>query len=300
MEIFTRHPHNEEIPALELIWSAAFGREELACFFSCYYDPFMTIVATNDSVPVSAGYLLPVGNLICDGTRVPCAMIYAVSTLPGFRGCGYGASVTRELIKTSQDSNFPAVALCPSEDSLFEYYSARTGLRDCFYINERRISHVPADDSGAELLPVTVDEYRWLRSDLLKDVPHIEPDMRVLTYQGMLCRIFSGGLYRIDMDTGVSCAVIERQSDDVVWVKELLAPPERETDALPVITAAFPAREYFVRTPVRPSRITGEVRQTPGSTVRRFGMLSMPSASDSLFPVPAAPSSLPWFGFAFD
>ena len=294
MSILTCRPHPDDIPALQRIWAAAFGSGDLAGFFSFYFDPSMCVVAKCGDSPVSAGYLLPAGSYLdFDGPGAPCAMIYGVATLPEFRGQGFGAAVVRALIAEGHDSGYNAVTLCPAEDSLFDYYSARTDLRDWFYMHERRLTHAPANEINAGLMPVAAGEYDSLRSSLLAGVPHIATDLRALTYQAMLCRQYGGGFYSIDTKYGAACAVVERQSPDVVWIKELLSPAECENGALAVIAASYPAKEYIVRTPAPASPRSGQGSGNIDPSVRRFGMISTASTLHSQ-------SAPPWLGLAFD
>ena len=294
MSTLTRRPNHDDIPALRLIWKTAFGDGDLDGFFNHYYARDHCIVAVTNDTPVSAGYLLPAGSYLdCDGPGVPCAMIYGVATLPGFRGQGFGAAVVRGLIAEGHDSGYAAITLCPAEDSLFNYYSARTDLRDWFYIHERRHSYDPASNINAGLIPVAAGEYDSLRSNFLAGVPHIAPDIRALTYQALLCRQYGGGFYSIDTKNGAACAVVERQSPDVVWIKELLSPAECENDALAAIMSSYPAKEYIVRTPARSSPHSGQGSGNIDPSVRRFGMISTASTLHSQ-------SAPPWLGLAFD
>ena len=300
MEIQTRIPQVREVPVLKQIWKSAFGSDEIAGFFSYYFDPLMSIVAEYNKTPVSAGHLLPAGSLVCDRSTIPCAMIYGVATLPEYRNRGFGAAVVRELISKGNTSGYPAVALCPSEDSLFEYYSARTDLSDWFFVDEIKLSGAPADNTGTGLSSVTPDDYGRLRSSFLTEIPQIEPDSRVLTYQSEMCRQYGGGLFKINAKAGDACAVVERRSAEAVCVKELLAPPGCKKDAIEAIRSAFPALEYIIRTPVPGSQYDVNEPYTTGHAIRRFGMLSAPPTIDSKLSAIDSQYPLPWFGFAFD
>ena len=153
MEIITRTPRNGEMQALRRIWRSAFGAADESAFFGFYYAPEFCITAVCDDSPVAAGYLLPSGRLVCGGQSVPCAMVYGVAALPEYKSRGFGAAVTRELISLGRRTGFESIALCPSDDGLFEYYSARTALRDWFYVCERRSAISPGLNPLVKISP---------------------------------------------------------------------------------------------------------------------------------------------------
>ena len=124
-----------------------------------------------------------------------------------------------------------------------------------------------------------------MREGFLSNIPHIKPDLRAVEYQDLLCREFGGGLFKVELPDGISCAVVETHSGGRVLIKELLAPDGCEPHVLSAIAATFPAEEYIVRTPAQ--RETGQSR--------RFGMLAaFPALPD------AFNHALPWFGLALD
>ena len=284
MEAITRTPQSGETQALRRIWRSAFGSADESAFFDYYYTPEFCITAVCDGSPVAAGYLLPSGQLVCAGQSVPCAMAYGVAALPEYRGRGFGAAVTRELISLGHSAGFGAIALCPSSDGLFEYYSSRTTLRDWFYVRERRLAISPGLNP-AKLVKISAREYAELREGFLSNIPHIKPDLRAVEYQNLLCREFGGGLFKVELPDGVSCAVVEATSNAQMCIKELLAPDGCQRRVLSAVAAAFPANEYFVRTPAR--RRSGHCR--------RFGMLAVSFALPDAFN-----RAIPWFGLAFD
>ena len=336
METTTRHPAQNEIPALHHIWTTAFGSGDETVFFDHYFDPGMCFVADAGAAPVAAGYVFPAGDLLCCGNEpVACAMIYAVSTLPDYRGLGYGTAIVRDLIEAGHSSGYPAIALCPSDDSLFGYYSARTGLRDWFYVREKRYDGLATDDRGFQAAEISVDEYIRLRECILMHIPHIKPNQHSVIYQKKLCELSGGGLFSIETPSGPACAIVERRSENTVWVKELLLQGKDETGetmtgAAIAIASAFPAEEYIVRTPAAFSSTfssaCGQELQDEGRLnkgvddsslfthdntdkprapdeknaaiiAKRYGMLSAPAA---ILGKTGKNSSLPWLGLAFD
>ena len=320
-----RPSRNEDAAALHHIWKTVFGGGDEDLFFSSYYDPELCIVAEVNNTPAATGFILPVGNMVGGDRSVPCAMIYAVATLPEYRSRGFGKAIVNELISAGRAAGYPAIVLCPSEDSLFEYYSSRSELRDWFYTKEKTLdvplsvesmAEINHGSSTAKLISLDVEDYACLRKDLLSATPHIESDIKALSYQNSLCSQYGGGMFRTETTEGISCVTIERQTDGSVWVKELLTPDDSsyytETGTLTAIISKFPASRYVVRTPVKkeaafgsPGSIgvsayddrTNDIFITRDSVVRRFGMLtSVPGISD----IEYSKNALPWYGFAFD
>ena len=61
--------------------------DDITRFFDAYFSPECTLVIKPDGKPISAAYILPVGDLtLPDGVPVSCAMLYAIATLPGYPG----------------------------------------------------------------------------------------------------------------------------------------------------------------------------------------------------------------------
>lgn len=337
MGALTRQPDAGDMPALRHIWKTVFAGDDDEVFFDMLYDPGMCVAAWHGGALAAAGYLLPTGRFVCGGNSYPCAMIYAVATLPGYRGLGFGSAITRSLISLGRAAGYPAIVLRPATDSLFEYYSKRTEMKDWFYAVERRFEKPPgatstpasgyenrwAEKEGVEpsqaSIPkrghgtgpgkIGVKEYIRLRESLLGGLPHIEPDQLIVEYQGLLCRKYGGGLYKAETPGGTSCAVVEPDRDGTVWIKELLAPGGGEDDALAAILSAFPAKSYIVRTPARLNDSGPQLAAQPQdssafrvphsatSGFARFGMLAAPRA---LFSSENAEKAAPWYGLALD
>ena len=315
MNIKTRRPRIEEEGTLSQIWRIVFDDGDESAFFNYYFDPDLCIVATHGDIPIAAGYLLPVGNIICDKLSVPCAMIYGVATLPEYRNRGFAAAVVHNLVLKAYSAGFSTVVLCPSNDGLFEYYHSHTEFHDWFYIKEHKFKSVLESGTVTGLIEITPHDYNQIRKSLLADIPHIEPDVRALSYQKSLCNELGGGLLCADTPGGESCAIVERQSNGILWIKELLTPGGFEFDVIAAITSMFPAEEYVVRIPARRhnSQCKNRLVQKPereynlrflqpdkskiDSVTKRFGMLTAPAP---LLQALLSYKTTPWFGLAFD
>jgi len=289
-EIITRSPSDNEIPALKKLWNTVFGGTGIESFFRHFFNADLCVIADGTDSPAAMGYLLPVGDFVWDSKSYRCAMIYSVATLPAYRGRGMATAVTGRLINLARELAYPAVILCPSDDKLFEYYKSHTTLREWFYVNELIVKKAPADACTELLTEITANMYHLLREELLKGIVHVKQDLHILEYQAELCKELGGGLFRV----GDSIAVVERQVDGRIWIKELLLPGDGAnafnsgydiSGIIASIASKFPASEYIVRSP------------SPIGKRRRFGMISFPDDP----PVFSFDNeSKPWFGMAFD
>ena len=296
--IITRNPHKNESAALRDIWETAFGTAGMESFLSCFFDPELCMIAEVDNSPAAAGYLVPYGDLlctVCSSDTIPCAMIYAVATMPEHRGKGLGTSVVNALIGRAHETGYPAVVLCPLDDGLFGYYGSRSELSDHFYVSELVLKDIPSKPVCGLPVPERINAtiYNDIREEFLKDIVHIKHDLRIVEYQELLCSELGGGLYRI----GDSCAIIERQNESTVWVKEFLSPLPKSGDMtsndavekiMSVISGLFPAREYMIRFPSYIDK------------GRRFGMLAQKDAIGGNIQKINEAEYSPWYGIAFD
>jgi hypothetical protein len=298
-EFFVRNPRMDEIPLLKGIWSSVFGTIGIDAFFNLFFRQDMCAVVEQNGSLAAMGYLISSGDIktgadTAENTNnVKCAMIYSVGTLSQCRGLGLGTIVVNNLISLAGELGFDAVVLCPSEEGLFEYYRKRTKLRDWFYINEYVCAKPP--NGTLCILPeeISIEKYLTTREKLLKDTIHIKQNEKHFLYQLELCNELGGGFFRI----GDSCAVIERQYDGAVWVKELLISEKGnnchynlfdETDCAKIlapIADMFPSDKYLIRTPAK------------AGTGRRFGMLNL---CGNVLDLSAKNEIAPWYGMAFD
>ncbi|MBR4578116.1 MAG: hypothetical protein IKO22_00735 [Oscillospiraceae bacterium] len=159
-----------EETALRELWTAVFGDEGafLDLFFSEIYRPGMARVMEAEGRIVSAAYALPFGEAL---------YIYAVGTLPAFRGRGCGRAVT-----LAAAGGKPAY-LCPASESLKRWYGESMGAVPADW---RQPCALPED---AE--PLAPAEFLSLRERMLEGVPHA-------AYSPALLRLFAldGSFYR--------------------------------------------------------------------------------------------------------
>lgn len=288
----TRLATNQDVPHLKSLWKTVFGDEDsdIDHFFSTYFSPELTVVIHDHTKPVSVAYILPVGQLVLtDGERLECAMIYAIATLPEYRGHGYGEAVTREAEELAVQKGFPAVVLKPADDGLFDFYTKRSAFREFFdaFVAEFADTELLSYDPRYTVSPVFPSEYRCLRQNVLDGSTFIDMDERSLSYQFYLSAKSGGGLYALLYEgKSAGCAVIE-QDEGVVRIKELLLSGcWRMIDAVSALAQLLPAKKYEVRS-------LSDFGNPEKGDYRRIAMISRRPDISSV-------NTAKWYGLAFD
>lgn len=171
----------EEI-VLRKLWTAVFGDdgEFLDTFFRSFYRPGLAHVIEEDGTIVSAAYAVPFG----DETY-----IYAVGTLPAYRGRGFGQAVTLSA------AGGHGAYLCPAEEGLKAWYREAMGAVPA---DRRVLSALPRDAR-----PIPAEEYARARESLLRGIPHPPYPPQVLalfSLDGGFYRDPAGAIYAADKD----------------------------------------------------------------------------------------------------
>lgn len=322
----SRLARNEDIPRLKALWKTVFGDGDgdIGHFFDTWFSPDLTAVVDVGGNPVSAAYILPVGELVLPcrhsggypekddaAMRYPAAMLYAIATLPEWRGCGYGETVTRTARAQAVKKGYPAVVLKPADEGLAGYYEKHTDFRSFFEAVETEypVADLPvreyrnfcssAPETAAERLgsrltmaPVSPHEYGLIRRSLLGGCAYIDLEERALEYQQYLCKKAGGGLFKLLPDGGdaggaVGCASVEPEESGAVHIKELLLiSGSLVPDALSAAARLIEAGRYLVRTPT----------YNGGKRSRSFAMMAPFEGCPNVSYVYSAK----WYGPAFD
>lgn len=164
------HPDDSMTGRLKHIWQVCFGdsREYIDFYFQRRFRPEEMLVCLAEGQPVSMLSLLP-AQLCYQGRRQPIRYVYAVATLPEYRGRGCARLLLEEASRRLQ----VPLALVPASGSLGEYYG-RLGFRNAFAIDEITITPEEIAACGSErygqeywLLTVTPGEYYRIREEYL-------------------------------------------------------------------------------------------------------------------------------------
>ena len=209
----------KDIPALKRIWAACFGGEkEYADFYyRTRFRPKETLVWREKGVPVSMMTLMP---LTIAGQAG--AYVYAVATLPGYRGRGLvrKLSAFAENVLRQQGRTF--MALVPAEPPLFAFYE-KLGYRTSFYQWEKELS---CPEGGRELTSFArchFGKFAKLREEYFSGFPggaaHPKRELRYIYRE--LCR-YNGGVFTFLEDGAERYAAFTR-TEDGIWLRECSA-----------------------------------------------------------------------------
>lgn len=285
--------------SLKAIWKTVFHETdaEIDSFFQHYFGPGTAALISIDEKPVSMAHILPIGALdLGNGEKISCSYIYAVATLPEYRGLGFGVKVTKVALEVCQHAGHAANVICPAEDSLFGYYQERVGYQESFFIEEKTIlaGELPEIQTKWGIDVISPQEYHLLREQFLAGRIHIVFDDRAMKYQKHLCKESGGEMYAIHFGGEYcACAAVEKNDDGEVLIKELLFDQDnpisesRVQEAAALVSFVLPGDKIIMRMPCRASGSRSETR--------RFGMI-IHDRSDFVMDENKAA----WFGFAFD
>ena len=294
-EIKTHAAVNEDIPALKSLWKTVFGDpdEAIAHFIDFYFTPDLTVVAKDGRMIVSVAYILPVGELVLpDGKRTNCAMLYAIATLPGYRGRGFGTAVTNAAALLAGKKGFYSVVLKPEDNGLFAYYEKHTGFKPFFEAAEIEYSYdiLPSNTRNCTLIAAQPSSYRRLRQSILGGSAYIDTDEKALSYQQRLCQASGGDIYIITSGgSEIGCAVVE-PGNETVFIKELLLPCDLSVkEAAGLVARHHFAKQYIVRHPTNLGLL--DVKKSSP-----FGMLLLNKCRLEHISMQSAK----WYGPAFD
>ena len=161
-----------------------------------------------------------------DGTTLPCAYVYAVSTDPAQQGHGYASALMRRFAAEA-DANGCVLYTLPAEASLYAWYRSVMGTTQTARGARLRIARAPDMQRPPVIERVSAQEYAALREQALRGRAHVELSAALLAFQADLCDLCGGALVRI----ASGCAVAERDGAQLL-IKELLG-----TDVLPAVQA---------------------------------------------------------------
>ena len=148
--------------ALEHIWLSSFPDDtaaDVAAFFASGFKAEQAIVHTVDGQPVSMLFLLPVDIRRPDGGVLPAGYIYAVATLPVFRGRGICSALLQTAHRMALQEGMHATFLRPAQPSLERYYAQR-GYRPAFAVQTATVDRIQAETIAAAAVTAPVEPQR--------------------------------------------------------------------------------------------------------------------------------------------
>ena len=202
-----------DIPALKNMWKTCFGDEEEAVhafFAGAYRDNQTTLVYFTQEKPaamlsmIPAVFNSPLGQ--CKGTYV-----YAVATLPAYRGKGYMRKLEQECCRLTHEAGKSFCLLVPAEAPLFEMYG-KLGygvFSSVQTVSIEQKASLPFKETL--ILPCDFETFYRLRHKYLGDflsAVRFEKEYQLYAYHEY---IRSGG-YIFSVDKGYICAYAQEET----------------------------------------------------------------------------------------
>ncbi|MEG2456068.1 MAG: GNAT family N-acetyltransferase [Oscillospiraceae bacterium] len=263
IEMRIAHPGEE--PAQRALWHLAFGDEDdyVDLFYRDCYAPQRMLVLLDGGVLSSMAAFCPMTLRLADGGSRKAAYLYALATHPATRNQGFCRQLLNYADFYLKEQGFDCVCLVPAEASLHRFFES-VGFDECFATRklERLSKAVWAPAEGDSISPVSGEDYKALRDEMLKGSFFMSHDERWLNHQKNVSLASGADLYRLSVggETGLAaCEYCDKQS---VVAKELLLPKKQLERGLALVKSRLPAARYYVRTPVFGESFAGSYGQT--------------------------------------
>lgn len=190
----------EDEEAIIKIWETCFGDEEeyIRFYLQQHFLENNMMVIFEGRRPVSMASFLPV-EIFQNGIYQPARYVYAVATLPAYRGKGYAAEILRHAAEKYQEP----LILQPAEESLIEYYR-KMGFEQRFlsYHWEKELAEVPKLQeskketekkviAGWRCEQITAEEYLKIRDAFFEKEGYVRWDVdgiRYAIYENNVCK----------------------------------------------------------------------------------------------------------------
>jgi len=151
---------SNDFPQISQIWQTCFGDPE--DYIRLFYDHCFLLcrgLAYEENGKLAAmAFLLP-GALDFRGESHPATYVYAVATLPEYRGRGVAASLMRRAAELAREEGQAALCLLPGSEDLYTYY-AKLGFMIGFMKHDAGDKKQEARGKRQEFDPEVAADYR--------------------------------------------------------------------------------------------------------------------------------------------
>lgn len=213
------------------LWKTCFGDEE--DYIEFYLDNRMTednmLVVYEDGRAVSMASFLPV-RYLCEGEYVPARYVYAVATLPEYRGKG----LAKHILQFAQEHYKQPLILAPAEESLMRYYET-LGFKRAFQDTREHMTEdlraLALQEDGErefEMTPISAKEYVQRRDEKCAKEGYVSWDESAVSYVMEQCERYGG-----------RAALVQRQTDAVAEDDILMY--QKEEDTLVIVESSLDA-----------------------------------------------------------
>ncbi len=208
---------------IEKIWETCFGDEKEYIRF--YMEHRMTeenmLVIHEDGKAVSMASFLPV-RYLCEGEYVEARYVYAVATLPEYRGRG----LAKRILMFAHEHYGQPLILAPAEESLMHYYET-LGFRKAFPDTRAWMKDTLAALEWTEnvdvtdmIKPLTTQEYVQIRDEKCAKEGYVRWDENAVRYAIELCEHYGGGAGAVESAEGERDILMYEKDDDTLVILE--------------------------------------------------------------------------------
>lgn len=223
------------------IWKTCFGDEEEYIRF--YLDNRMTednmLVVYEDGRAVSMASFLPV-HYLCEDEYVPARYVYAIATLPEYRGKG----LAKHILQFAHEHYMQPLILAPAEESLMRYYET-LGFKRAFpdtresMTEDLRALALQADEPAEfEMKPISAKEYVKLRDEKCVREGYVSWDETAVSYVMELCERYGGQavmVCRQESESEEGDILMYQKEKDILVIVETSLDEEMLQDILPYL-----------------------------------------------------------------
>lgn len=256
------------IDKLKGLWRACFSDSEefISHFFNAVFKDEYVLYEEENGIIYSALYCIPY-EFKYFNTAVKASYIYAVGTLPSYRGRGAMAGLLKKAMDKLKAEGNAFAFLIPAEDSLYDLYG-RNGFAEAFYCSksifrsgkaERKVKVI---ETGNDIDKV-FRSFDSLQRQRTMSIMHSKEDW-IFHIEDL--RQDGGKAFYTESDTGEISAVAHVcEYSSEVCVKELLYKGEREKNDILNSIADYYQADHI------------SLKDIPdkGSVCQRYGMAYM-------------------------
>lgn len=211
---------------IENIWETCFGDEKEYIRF--YMEHRMTeenmLIIREEGKAVSMASFLPV-RYLCDGEYVDARYVYAVATLPEYRGRG----LAKRILTFAQEHYGQPLILAPAEESLMRYYEtlgfqkAFPDTRESMKDTLTALEWTGDEDTDVALKPLTAQEYVQIRDEKCEREGYVRWDEDAVGYAMALCERYGGGAVAVEsVVEKTDILMYEKEGDTLVIIETTL------------------------------------------------------------------------------
>ena len=152
-----RFVDRHDFPQIVRIWQTCFGDSKayIRLFWDACFPLCRGLADEQDGTLTAMAFLLP-GELALREETHPATYIYAVATLPEYRGHGIAAALMQRAAEIAKEEGQAALCLLPGSEGLYDYY-AKLGYSVGF---ARQVHSLPKDAKQAAFEPTLAAEHR--------------------------------------------------------------------------------------------------------------------------------------------